>query len=93
MAILETDRLRLREFTLDDLDELAAMVADGEQMRFYPATRTRDEARTWIERNLALYEELGFGTWLIESQATAEFLGYSGIRPLELAGVAQIEIG
>ncbi len=98
MAILETDRLRLREFTLDDLDDLAAMVADEEQMRFYPATRSREEARAWIERNLALYEELGFGTWLIESRliesrATGDFLGYSGIRPLELAGVAHMEIG
>ena len=103
MAILETDRLRLREFTLDDLDDLAAMVADEEQMRFYPATRTRHEARAWIKRNRVLYEELGFGTWLIEpklieskfieSRAKAEFLGYSGIRPLELAGVAHMEIG
>jgi RimJ/RimL family protein N-acetyltransferase len=93
MAILETGRLLLREFTLDDLDELAAMVADEEQMRFYPATRTRDEARAWIERNLALYERFGFGTWLIEARATAVFLGYSGIRPLELEGVAHMEIG
>src|SRR5437870_4406345 len=34
--IAETERLRLREFTRNDLDELAAMVADPEQMRFYP---------------------------------------------------------
>jgi RimJ/RimL family protein N-acetyltransferase len=93
MAILETGRLRLREFTLDDLDALALMVADEEQMRFYPATRTRDEARAWIGRNLAVYEELGFGTWFIESRATAEFLGYCGIRPLVLEGVSHTEIG
>lgn len=93
MAVLETDRLKLREFTLGDLDELAAMVADAEQMRFYPATRTRDEARAWIERNVALYDELEFGTWLIESRANAEFLGYSGIRPLVLEGVSHMEIG
>jgi RimJ/RimL family protein N-acetyltransferase len=93
MAILETGRLRLREFTLDDLDELATMVADEEQMRFYPATRARDEARAWIGRNLSLYEELGFGTWFIESRETSEFLGYSGIRPVVLEGVLQTEIG
>ena len=92
-AVLETRRLRLREFRPDDLDELAAMVADEEQMRFYPGPRTRDEARTWIRRNRSLYEEHRFGFWLIESRATSEFLGYCGIRPLVLEGASAIEIG
>jgi GNAT acetyltransferase-like protein len=83
-AILETRRLRLREFRPDDLDELASMMADEEQMRFYPRPRTRDEASAWVGRNLSLYEEHGFGFWLIESRPTAEFLGYCGIRPLVL---------
>jgi RimJ/RimL family protein N-acetyltransferase len=69
------------------------MVADEEQMRFYPAVRARAEARAWIERNLALYDEHGFGIWLIESRDASEFLGYSGIRPLVLAGVPVTELG
>jgi RimJ/RimL family protein N-acetyltransferase len=91
--ILETPRLRLREFRPDDLDELAAMVADEEQMRFYPRPRARDEACAWIDRNVSLYEELGFGFWLIEARSTAEFLGYCGIRPLVLEGESATEIG
>jgi RimJ/RimL family protein N-acetyltransferase len=91
-AILETRRLRLREFRLDDLDELAAIVADEEQMRFYPGPRTRDEACAWIGRNLSLYEEHGFGFWLIESRPTSEFLGYCGIRPLVLEGASATAI-
>ena len=92
-AILETGRLRLRQFCPDDLDDLAAMVADEEQMRFYPGPRTRDEACAWIGRNLSLYEEHGFGFWLIESRPTWEFLGYCGIRPLVLQGASATEIG
>jgi len=92
-AILETRRLKLREFQRDDLDELAAMVADEEQMRFYPGPRTRDEAWAWIGRNLSLYEEPGFGFWLVESRPTSEFLGYCGIRPLVLEGASTTEIG
>jgi len=42
--ILEKQRLKLREFSWNDLDDLAAMVADEDQMRFYPRPRTRDEA-------------------------------------------------
>lgn len=91
--MIETRRLRLREVTRDDLGALAAMVADPEQMTFYPGVRTRDEAADWMELNLGLYAERGFGTWLVESRADAAFLGYSGIRPLVLDGREEMEIG
>jgi len=91
--ILETQRLKLREFRQHDLDDLAAMVADEDQMRFYPRPKTRDEASAWISRNLALYQEYGFGFWFIESLSTSGFLGYCGIRPLTLESASEIEIG
>jgi RimJ/RimL family protein N-acetyltransferase len=91
--VAETQHLRLREFGWDDLDVLAAMVADEEQMAFYPRPKTQDEASAWIARNLELYEERGFGIWLVESYEDAAFLGYCGIRPLELDGASEIEIG
>src|SRR5919201_1430194 len=91
--ILETRRLTLREFHPDDLDELAAMVGDDEQMTFYLRRKTRDEASAWLRWNLALYEEYGFAFWLPESLTTAAFVGYCGIRPLTLEGVSEIEIG
>jgi RimJ/RimL family protein N-acetyltransferase len=93
MTILETQRLRLREFDLDGLDELAAMVGDGEQMTFYPRPKTQDEACAWLERNRAFYKEFGFGFWCLEARATSAFLGYCGIRPLTLEGASEIEIG
>jgi RimJ/RimL family protein N-acetyltransferase len=89
--IVETDRLRLRECTIGDLEEIATMVADEEQMRFYPGTKTRDEASAWIDHNMNLYKRLGFGFWLMESIANAEFVGYCGIRPHEW--LSEIEMG
>jgi RimJ/RimL family protein N-acetyltransferase len=91
--VVATERLKLREFSKADLDELAAMVADEDQMRFYFRTKTRDEASAWITRNLGLYERYGFGSWLIESITGSGFLGYCGIRPLVLDGASEIEIG
>jgi RimJ/RimL family protein N-acetyltransferase len=91
--ILETRRLKLREFSQDDLDDLATMVADEDQMRFYPRAKTRDDASAWISRNLALYKEYGLGFWLVESPPDSGFLGYCDIRPLALEGASEIEIG
>ena len=92
-VIAKTDRLRLREFRENDLDELAALVSDEEQMQFYPRPRTSGEASAWLGRNLALYEEHGFGMWRVESRATSTFVGYCGIRPLILEGAGEVEIG
>ena len=92
-AVLETSRIRLRPFTTRDLNVVAEMVEDEEQMRFYPRPRTRDEASAWIDRNLSLYEEHGYGIWFIESFETSEFLGYSGVRPIAVEGVDETEIG
>jgi uncharacterized protein (DUF2252 family)/RimJ/RimL family protein N-acetyltransferase len=91
--IVETERLRLGEFGHADIDELAAMVADADQMTFYPRPRTRAEASEWLGRNLDFYERYGFGFWRIESRASSDFLGYCGIRPLRLEGAPETEIG
>jgi RimJ/RimL family protein N-acetyltransferase len=92
-SVVETERFRLREFGKSDLQELAAMVADEDQMKFYSRTKTSDEASAWINWNITLYNECGFGSWLIASLATSDFLGYCGIRPLTLGGEPEIEIG
>jgi RimJ/RimL family protein N-acetyltransferase len=92
-TILETTRLRLREYTKRDVEELAAMFGDEETMRFYPRPKTRDEALAWIEWNLRLYSERGFGLWAMEVIATSEFVGDCGLTPQTVEGVAEIEVG
>lgn len=93
MTILETERILLREFTDSDLDVLAAMMADQEQMSLYPRPRTRDETKVWIDRNIGLYRELGYGFWRMEALKGGDFFGYCGIRPLTLEGVQEVEMG
>ena len=90
--VAETPRLRLRLLRRDDLDVIAAMVADPEQMRYYPRPKTREEASAWLDRNLELYASRGFGTWCLESAEDGGFAGYCGIRPLDLEGRAELDL-
>jgi RimJ/RimL family protein N-acetyltransferase len=90
--VSETSRLRFRRLRSSDIDEVAAMVADPEQMRFYPRTKGRQEVGEWLAWNLALYEEHGFGTWCLESVPDGAFAGYCGIRPLLLDGQQEVEL-
>lgn len=92
-AILRTPRLRLREYTHGDLDDLAAMFADEELMRFYSRPKSRDESLAWIDWNLGLYKEHGFGLWVMESRDTSEFVGDCGLTPQAVEGLTDIEVG
>jgi ribosomal-protein-alanine N-acetyltransferase len=93
ITALETPRLVLRPFREDDLDDLFAILGDAETMRFYPRPYTRDEVATWIERNVARFEDSGWGLWAILAKEGGEFLGDCGVTDQDVDGVIEPEIG
>jgi RimJ/RimL family protein N-acetyltransferase len=74
-----------------DLDDVAALFADPEQMRYYPNVRRRAEAVEWLDRNIEIYETHGFGAWCLELP-DGSFAGYCGLRPLALEGDVEVEV-
>lgn len=78
---LVTERLRLRTWRTDDLDELAAVFAQPEVWH-YPLGRgmRRDETERFLERQLAEWEADGFGRYAVEVDATGELAGYAGLQ-------------
>ena len=78
MIVLETPRLRLRQMTGDDADNLLGIFADPEAMRFYPATKDRRETEAWIDWNLRSYEEHGIGLWIVEAKETGRSWANAG---------------
>ena len=44
MRVLETERMRLRPFSHDDVDDLLGIFQDPEAMRYYPGVKDREEA-------------------------------------------------
>ena len=90
---LETERLRLRPYTLDDVDDLFAVLGDPKTMAYYPAPYTRDWTKGWIEDNLHRYEMDGFGLWAMELKETGEFVGSCGPAVREVQGEREVEIG
>jgi [ribosomal protein S5]-alanine N-acetyltransferase len=90
---LETERLRLRPYREDDLDDLFAILGDAETMRYYPKPFTREESLAWIAKNLDRYRRDGFGLWAIESRDTGEFLGNCGPVRQMVDGWDEVELG
>lgn len=85
--------MRIRPYTFDDLDDLHSILGDAETMRFYERPFTRDETRSWIERNIQRYEDERLGLWALELKATGEFVGNCGPVRQYVEGRDEIELG
>ena len=77
---LSTPRLRLRAFTLADLDAYAAMCADEEVMRHIGngGAVGRDVAWRHMAMFLGQWALLGYGTWAVELRSERRLLGRVG---------------
>jgi RimJ/RimL family protein N-acetyltransferase len=93
MPILETPRLILREFQLEDVDALALILSDPETMRFYPKPFDRRGVEEWITRNRQRYSKDGHGLWAMILKASGELIGNCGLVLQEVDGANEIEIG
>lgn len=77
---LETPRLRLRRYRLDDFPACRAMLADAHVMRFLGGRPlTEEEAWNKFLRNAGFWPVLGFGFWILEEKSTGAFVGEAGL--------------
>ncbi len=91
--IIETPRLILREYTLDDFAALYEIMSDAETMRHYPKPFDEERTKNWIEWNLKNYKEYGFGLWAVVLKETQEFIGDCGLTMQNIDGESLPEIG
>ena len=94
MVILETARLQLRYFVLEDLGALYRLYRDPEIRRFYPdGTRTLEETKHELELFLnghRKHPELGL--WATVERSTGAFLGRCGLLPWSIDGRHEVEL-
>ena len=92
MAVLETERLILRPLTLDDVDDLAAIYADPEVMRFFEGTRSREETRRRVEETIAQYAQTGVDFLATVHKESGQFIGRCGLLWQIIDGVQEVEV-
>jgi len=78
--MIRTERLILRAFRDEDRDPWAAMNADPEVMRHFPATLSQEEADSLIDRINKSIAETGVGFWAVERAEDGLFLGFAGLN-------------
>jgi RimJ/RimL family protein N-acetyltransferase len=96
-VFLETERLVLRQFADDDIENLVELDSDPEVMRFINGGRPtpRDEIENDVlPAFLGYYERCaGYGFWAAVERATGRFIGWFHFRPTEGAPPDEVELG
>ena len=84
MHQIETARLLLRMFTLDDLDDLAPIFGDPDVVRYLGEGKpaSREETETALISIIKHWERHGFGRWAVVHKEHRRLIGYGGLRSL-----------
>lgn len=90
---LETERLILREYTMEDFGALYEILSDEETMQHYPKPFTKEKVQDWILWNLDNYAVFGFGLWAVVLKATGQVIGDCGVTLQNINGSLRPEIG
>jgi ribosomal-protein-alanine N-acetyltransferase len=93
--MLETERLLIRKFTVEDLPQLVALRSDPEVNQYLGGGRLQNAEA--VERRLQIYIEsyskYGFGVCAMIWKETGEMCGWSGLMPLENTGKTEVGYG
>ena len=74
---LRTERLLLRGWRESDLEPFAALNADPQVMRYFPAPLSREESDALAARISASLAERSWGLWALERDGV--FIGFTGL--------------
>ena len=91
--VLETERLVLRKLTRSDFGNLCTILQDEETMYAYNGAFSDEEVRDWLDKQLAVYEQEGFGLWAVELKETGEFIGQCGLAMSRWKEHRLLEVG
>ena len=90
--VLETKRLLLRHFTIEDADNLAIIYADSETMKFLRRTRSYQETLDNLDLIFKSYQKYGFGLWAVMHKNDNKLIGRCGLIAQNIEGIREVEI-
>src|SRR5689334_18672939 len=95
MFVLRTERLLLRHFYMEDLEQIHQQVfSDAKVMHFGDGPQTREWTQKWIESCIENYQKHIFGPYAVVEQNASTVIGYCGLFFFpEIDGKPEVEIG
>jgi len=78
---LETERLLLTHWQPSDVDDFRPIATDPEVMRYITGgvPWSEDMIRSFVDRQISQYRELGFCRWKLLEKQTEKMIGFCGV--------------
>ena len=87
---VETERLLLRPFRPDDLEEHHRQIGADPAVTWARRSHSLDEWRRRIDYYVGLWRDRGYGPWVVVDKESGELLGHAGLQPYEETGEEQL---
>jgi ribosomal-protein-alanine N-acetyltransferase len=88
-----TPRLRAERLTAGHLADVRRIHQNPMLMALLGGIRDEAETDAYLEKNLAHWDQYGFGLWVLRVATTGELAGLGCLRHLMIDGLDEIEIG
>ena len=95
VVIMETERMIIREMSVEDIDLLYDLYKDAHNTHYVePLFSDREEELTYIKDYIRLiYCFYDLGMWLLFDRETNELIGRAGVEPMNHEGETVLELG
>jgi RimJ/RimL family protein N-acetyltransferase len=81
VGIIETERLLIRPFLLDDFEELYTLASHPDVWRYDPGyERTREQTLELMRYRIQQFDRLGIGRLALRSRSDGALIGYAGLQ-------------
>jgi ribosomal-protein-alanine N-acetyltransferase len=87
-----TARLHLVRIGANDRADFEQMYADPVVMATLGGVRTKAYVAEYLERQMAHWEQHGYGLWTVRDPLTGRFAGRGGLRHADVEGRPEVEI-
>ena len=93
LTVMETERLILRKFVMEDLQALFEIMSKSEVMYAWERGFKKKEVRKWIRNQINRYHKDGVGYYAVLLKETGEIIGQAGLLKTTIDGSEVVEIG
>lgn len=91
--VIQTERLYLRQVSLKDFSEVAAILQNPKVMYAYEHDFTDEDVYQWINRQIDRYCNYGFGLWAVILKEKGKLIGQAGLTMQYYKDKMVLEIG
>lgn len=83
--VCESERVFLRPYTQADFAALHRILSDKKTMYAWGNGFSKKESQEWLEKQLAHYQQYGFGIWAIVEKQSGKIIGNAGLNHTEIS--------